>query len=264
MKDDIYSLNMNFEDNGYHQDQDRIKITIESAGSFNPSTPDIAAQPALPPIHLTVTLGNSEKIDLPGFINDVTIEAMDLGSYSDAATLNLLFNNYDPTGGSISSYSQFESLSANLPMLELGQKYQFNLECRRLFYTSSSNSDQLARALEAVYGDMPCGTRPHHIVAATATAAKLAQDILRDYSIGINSAENGVMLPANSEVAKRVPGAIHNGGHSGDYYRSVNNRLRIARDQALSSNNDYQQIRGKIIDELREIANDLVDGSLPL
>ncbi|MDX2273166.1 MAG: AHH domain-containing protein [Cyanobacteriota bacterium] len=264
MKNDTYSLGINFEDNGHHQDQDRIKLTIESAGSFNPSTSDIAAQPALSPVELTITLGNLQTVDLPGFNNSVTIEAIDLGSYPDAATLNLLFNNHDPTGGSISSYSQLKPLSANLPMLELGQKYQFNLECRRLSYTSSSNSDQLARALEAVYGDMPCGTRPHYIVAATAGAAQEAQDILRDYGIGINSAENGVMLPANSEVAKRVPGAIHNGGHSGAYYSAVNDRLRITRDQAVTNSNNYQQIRGKIIDELRKIANDLVLGNLQL
>ncbi|MDX2273162.1 MAG: AHH domain-containing protein [Cyanobacteriota bacterium] len=109
---------------------------------------------------------------------------------------------------------------------------------------------------------MPCGTRPHHIVAATATAAKLAQDILRDYGIGINSAENGVMLPANSEVAKRVPGAIHNGGHSGDYYSAVNTRLRdIIED---NPNDDFSQLRSKIITELRLITRDLVIGHLDL
>lgn len=62
-------------------------------------------------------------------------------------------------------------------------------------------------------------------MAGNAAAAAPAREVLEKFGIGINDAVNGVFLPrvANGGVA-----SVHAGGHTRDYYRTVNDALGAA------------------------------------
>jgi len=103
---------------------------------------------------------------------------------------------------------------------------------------------KLARALTEARIPKPPGPVPaaaHHIVAGNAKAAARAQAVLRAFGIGINSAENGVWLPQS----------VHEGMHTGAYYKEVNRLLA----QATS--------RAEAIEALDAIREGILNGTFP-
>jgi RHS repeat-associated protein len=76
------------------------------------------------------------------------------------------------------------------------------------------------------------GEAAHHIVAYGSKRADEARGVLDAFGIGINSAENGVFLPA----------AFHNGVHTRNYYEALNEALRGAgsSDDVLDILNDFR------------------------
>lgn len=60
-------------------------------------------------------------------------------------------------------------------------------------------------------------------VAGSDDTAQAARDVLSRNGININSPMNGAFLPGCGNG--RALGAVHCGGHSGDYLREVNLRL---------------------------------------
>ena len=93
-------------------------------------------------------------------------------------------------------------------------------------------------------------TAAHHIVAGVAPAAQTARDILDHFGIDINSAANGVFLPASSKSPNPTGAAVHSTLHTGEYYTTVNNMLS----QATSAED--------AIAILQAIASDLKSGGL--
>jgi len=95
-----------------------------------------------------------------------------------------------------------------------------------------------SRILTRNLGGKILGSAAHHIVAGEAKLAEPARMVLRSFDIGINDAENGVILNQ----------AFHNSLHTDNYYLSVNARLR-----GLSTREDC-------IEELSNIREDLLNG----
>ena len=94
---------------------------------------------------------------------------------------------------------------------------------------------RLGKNLERAGYARPPGAAAHHIVAQNAAAARPARAVLRKYNIDINSAANGVWLPANARSPNPRGAAIHSQVHNGAYYARVNQALSRAnsRSEAL-------------------------------
>jgi A nuclease family of the HNH/ENDO VII superfamily with conserved AHH len=84
----------------------------------------------------------------------------------------------------------------------------------------------------------------HHIVAFGDKRAAGAQEILKNFGIGINDAANGVFLPHRERNDKL--GAHHRSVHTKRYYLEVDEWLQRARtrEEAIAILNDiYQQLK---------------------
>ena len=97
---------------------------------------------------------------------------------------------------------------------------------------SSPSSRELAANLEGAGLLRSPETAAHHIVAGSADAAAPARDVLARFGIDINSAENGVFLPANRSASNPSGAAVHSTLHSGAYYETVNALLLSATTRA--------------------------------
>lgn len=95
-----------------------------------------------------------------------------------------------------------------------------------------SSSKLLGDALEAAGHVRPSGSAAHHIVAGNANIAAPARAVLQKFGIEINSATNGVFLPANRAVAGVTDAAIHSTVHTRAYYQAVNQALQAATTRA--------------------------------
>lgn len=95
-----------------------------------------------------------------------------------------------------------------------------------------SSSEKLGKALEAAGHIRPPGSAAHHIVAGNANIAAPARTVLQKFGIEINSAANGVFLPANRTVAGVTRAAIHSEVHSRAYYQAVNQAIQTATTRA--------------------------------
>lgn len=107
----------------------------------------------------------------------------------------------------------------------------------------------------------------HHIVAGGESNqfAKRSQALLAYAGIDINDAENGVFLISNPEFADGA--ALHSGRHAAAYYQTVHDRLFAAVENVSSAGNTTavkQNYRERIIQELDNIAEDLMNGDLRL
>ena len=91
-----------------------------------------------------------------------------------------------------------------------------------------TDAELLAANLERSLGPRPPGHHAHHIVPKGMAEAEEAWDILERAHIGINDAENGVWLPADSTVANPATGEIHATIHTRPYVRWVTAELRDA------------------------------------
>jgi RHS repeat-associated protein len=93
------------------------------------------------------------------------------------------------------------------------------------------------------------GEAAHHIVAKAAKAAAPARAVLEKFGVGINSAANGVNLPA---VRGAVSQAVnHLTLHTSEYFRNVNDLIT----QAAS--------RSEVLQTLGHINDQLLNGSFP-
>ena len=95
-----------------------------------------------------------------------------------------------------------------------------------------SSSKLLGDALEAAGHVRPSGSAAHHIVAGNANIAAPARAVLQKFGIEINSATNGVFLPANRAVAGVTDAAIHSTVNTRAYYQAVNQALQAATTRA--------------------------------
>ena len=94
------------------------------------------------------------------------------------------------------------------------------------------------------------GHAAHHIVEGTDPAAKGSREILDRFGIGINSAENGMLLP--TDVNSIYKGAIHTTSHSKAYSEYVYSQLKGCK------------TRDEVIVKLTEIKAHIYDGKLNL
>lgn len=116
------------------------------------------------------------------------------------------------------------------------------------------NSKKLASSLKKAGFSRPDYSVAHHIVPATMKNAKRARDILSNYGIDFNSAENGVWLPQAGKESGAI-GLIYSGVHPKIYAEWVN-------DEILSvpvSENDKFQSKQNLVDKLNEIRKKLID-----
>ena len=92
----------------------------------------------------------------------------------------------------------------------------------------------------------PTGAAAHHIVAFDDPRALAAQEVLEQYDVGINNAENGVYLP--DSVDSPAPGVYHRGVHTNLYYSEVNEMLSQAksREEVI---NILNKIRRMLLDD---------------
>ncbi len=96
-----------------------------------------------------------------------------------------------------------------------------------------SNTAKLEKSLEAAGESRPKGCAAHHIVPQNENRpwakdpADEARSILEQCGIDINSAENGVWLPAKPWA--ECNGEWHPTLHTSDYYKSIYSRLERAK-----------------------------------
>jgi YD repeat-containing protein len=112
-----------------------------------------------------------------------------------------------------------------------------------------SPSQKLGEALEAAGYQRPAASAAHHIVPeADARAADIRQR-LKEWDIGINTADNGVFLPHNP--GSQTPGAYHPKLNNEDYYRQL--------ERDFSGVNTRQ----RAVDTLNDIRGRLLNGTYP-
>jgi hypothetical protein len=107
------------------------------------------------------------------------------------------------------------------------------------------SSKALGVALEASGVQRPVGYAAHHIAAGSDPRAALARVFLQKFKIGINSAANGVFLPANRATTIVGGETVHSTLHTDAYFDAVNEALRKAttREQAI----DILQLFGRAL-----------------
>jgi hypothetical protein len=105
-----------------------------------------------------------------------------------------------------------------------------------VFNQSKKSSRRLGRNLEEAGWQRPPSTAAHHIVAGDAHGARPAHDVLTQFRIDINAAENGVFLPRDKDAPNPSGAAVHASLHTGPYYRAVNSALGQAtnREEAIA------------------------------
>jgi hypothetical protein len=118
--------------------------------------------------------------------------------------------------------------------------------------TSRPDSRKLARNMEAAGEIRPNLSDAHHIVAGGAGSAKVTRDLLKDFGIDINDADNGVFLTRDKDAARATKSqtAVHRPLHSEEYYVTVETLLGRAKNEA----------EARAI--LRDIKNQLLLGGL--
>jgi hypothetical protein len=99
-------------------------------------------------------------------------------------------------------------------------------------WVHNSCADRLARALESAGHIRPLESAAHHIVAQGSARASQARAVLNRFGIDINSAANGVFLPANLRSANAVGSAVHSTLHTRAYYMAVNGAMAASRTRA--------------------------------
>jgi RHS repeat-associated protein len=99
-------------------------------------------------------------------------------------------------------------------------------------WVHNCSSARLASSLQAAGFARPVQSAAHHIVAGSARAAAAGRQVLNRFGININSAANGVFLPANRRSANAAGAAVHSTLHTQAYYAAVNMRLAAATTRA--------------------------------
>ena len=127
---------------------------------------------------------------------------------------------------------------------------------------SESHADILRKELYAEgITPPPYGNACHHIVAWDAEKASVSRGILSKYGIDVDSASNGVLLPYEKNAYVTTE-AMHNGGHSAEYYLQVENRLKEADKFIVSKNLSVNDAKMIMSETLNNIRKDLLNGIL--
>ncbi len=115
-------------------------------------------------------------------------------------------------GSFIESFTAIETIPATSPVTTS-------------FVAETASSTKLSQNLINSGISRPAQTAAHHIVAGSAKMAAPARAILSEYGISINSALNGVFLPANKNSINTMGSNIHSTLHTNTYYETVNTML---------------------------------------
>lgn len=94
------------------------------------------------------------------------------------------------------------------------------------------------------------GTEAHHVVEGNAKSAAKSREILKKFNIGINDAENGVLLRSDENSIYR--GALHNTSHDSKYSEYVYSKIKNVKS------------KNELVSKLTEIKKELVTGKLDL
>ncbi|MEN8435554.1 AHH domain-containing protein [Clostridium septicum] len=133
----------------------------------------------------------------------------------------------------------------------------------KVSHTASETHSQILR--KELYASNitapPYGNSCHHIIEWDAKDASIARDILEKYRIDFDSAANGVLLPYENNGYVTTE-AMHNGGHSSEYYKTVNNRLESIDEFIKARNLSASESKMLISEELHNIRKDLLSGVL--
>ena len=89
----------------------------------------------------------------------------------------------------------------------------------------------------------------------------------RKYGIDIDSACNGVLLPGGSKTNDYswvINEANHFGGHSDNYYETVNNELRACKQTIEDNNLNLEEAQNEICKTLHKIRIKLLNGELKI
>jgi hypothetical protein len=123
---------------------------------------------------------------------------------------------------------------------------------------SAPNSQVLARNLGIGPGS---GLDAHHIVPGTHRRGASARAILDRYQIDINAAENGLPVVGGRGAAQDVLPRRHRGSrlHSHEGIDAVTQRLQ----SAVEDVSDWATGRQNVVNELRNIQNEILNGAFP-
>ncbi len=245
-----YSFNIKYQDNGLLQDEDKIALKLEALSGPNNGLIQTEGD---------ITLGEdyvaSSLVNLDSYSNNLKINSLSGGKVKPS-TLGFQIDNVElspssPGASSPASRGIFEGSKA----LEQNEDLTILVECRRPAASGNSDSAKLARAIElATNQRLPCGTEAHHIVAVNDARAEESRGILAKHGIDINSAENGVPLPADSSVTQ-VEGMPHASLHTIVYHLEVRNRL---------AEKDASGGKQGVLQELEEIRQQLLNRTFPI
>ncbi|MCP3857612.1 MAG: hypothetical protein GY698_23280 [Actinomycetia bacterium] len=116
---------------------------------------------------------------------------------------------------------------------------------------SAASSRTLGDNLVASGVTRPGNSAAHHIVAGNAAGAAEARATLARFGVDINSVDNGVFLPLNTNVANPAGAAVHSTLHTNAYYAGVNDLLGQA------------TTRTEAVQALDAIRSQLLSGGFP-
>ena len=119
------------------------------------------------------------------------------------------------------------------------------------FVQSAASSRTLGDNLVASGVTRPGNSAAHHIVAGNAAGAAEARATLARFGVDINSVDNGVFLPLNTNVANPAGAAVHSTLQTNAYYAGVNDLLGQA------------TTRTEAVQALDAIRSQLLSGGFP-
>lgn len=147
----------------------------------------------------------------------------------------------------ISPYNQFPTISQlasyDKKKLKLTEIPNAAILKQNMFIAMDKKSCDISRA----FG----GNAAHHVIEGSDISAQKSRELLKRFNININSPENGILLPENTE-SSIYKGAIHKTHHTKAYSDYVYNQIKNVK------------TRDEIIAKLIDIKHDLYSGKLNL
>lgn len=95
------------------------------------------------------------------------------------------------------------------------------------------------------------GNAAHHVIEGSDISAQKSRELLKRFNININSPENGILLPENTE-SSIYKGAIHKTQHTKEYSEYIYNQIKDV------------STRDEMITKLIDLKHDLYSGKLNL
>ncbi len=204
----------------------------------------------------------SIKILSKGVLRELPVgkESLKVICHADGSVTPALHN----LGKNASKYSdEFNSLLLKERRSAITHNHQY-IPVDRLSTTNATGNlteassrsklrENLYKRMSKQYSDVAKGfggTQAHHVVEGNSKAASKSREILKKFGIGINDAENGVLLP--SDANSIFSGALHNTSHSEKYSEFVYSKIKNVKS------------REELIVRLTEVKKMLVNGNLDL